>query len=144
MMACDTNILFPALMASHAWHGAARSFLESQSRNGDFALCELVLLEVYTLLRNPSVCAKPLSASEAVRKIGNLRANPDWLIVDYPGGLMNDIWHEAAKSAAFRRVYDIRLALTLLHHGVTEFATANTKDFQGFGFRRVWNPLGGS
>jgi predicted nucleic acid-binding protein len=34
-----------------------------------------------------------------------------------------------------------RLALTLRHHGVTEFATANPRDFQGFGFTRVWNPL---
>jgi len=27
------------------------------------------------------------------------------------------------------------------HHGVTEFATANVKDFEGFGFARVWNPI---
>ena len=32
-------------------------------------------------------------------------------------------------------------SLTLLRQGVDEFATVNTKDFQGFGFRRVWNPL---
>jgi len=25
--------------------------------------------------------------------------------------------------------------------GVTDFATANTKDFQGMGFLKVWNPL---
>lgn len=36
---------------------------------------------------------------------------------------------------------DTRLALTLLHHGVTEFATVNVQDFKGFGFSRVWNPL---
>ena len=36
---------------------------------------------------------------------------------------------------------DARLALTLRHHGVTEFATANLKDFEGFGFAKVWNPL---
>ncbi|MFM8358316.1 MAG: hypothetical protein ACKOET_07130 [Verrucomicrobiota bacterium] len=29
----------------------------------------------------------------------------------------------------------------LRHDGVTEFATANVKDFEGFGFERVWNPL---
>jgi predicted nucleic acid-binding protein len=29
------------------------------------------------------------------------------------------------------------IALTLLHHGVTELATANTKDFDGFGFKGV-------
>ena len=25
--------------------------------------------------------------------------------------------------------------------GVTEFAMANVKDFEGLGFRKVWNPL---
>jgi len=25
--------------------------------------------------------------------------------------------------------------------GVTAFATANVKDYQDFGFRKVWNPL---
>lgn len=40
-----------------------------------------------------------------------------------------------------RRAYDWRVALTLTQQGVTEFATVNTKDFQDFGFTRVWNPL---
>ena len=25
--------------------------------------------------------------------------------------------------------------------GVTEFAMVNVKDYEGFGFRKVWNPL---
>jgi len=25
--------------------------------------------------------------------------------------------------------------------GVTEFATVNTKDYEGLGFRKVWNPI---
>ena len=33
------------------------------------------------------------------------------------------------------------LALTLRHHGVTEFATRNEAHFTNFGFTRVWNPL---
>ena len=41
----------------------------------------------------------------------------------------------------FRRIIDARLALTLRHHEATEFATSNPRDFQGFGFTRVWNPL---
>jgi hypothetical protein len=48
----------------------------------------------------------------------------------------------AAPQFARRRIYDTRLALTLRHHGVSDFATANVKDFEGFGFSRVWNPLG--
>lgn len=46
-----------------------------------------------------------------------------------------------AKEFAFRKIVDIRLGLTLKSHGVTHFATANVKDFQGLGFEKVWNPL---
>jgi hypothetical protein len=42
---------------------------------------------------------------------------------------------------AFRRLYDARSALAMIAHGVTEFATANIKDYEGFGFRKVWDPL---
>lgn len=84
MIACDTNILFPALEASHADHRAARRYLEAQVENKEFALCELVLLEVYALLRKPATSAKQLSAVEAARKIQNLRQNPNWALLDYP------------------------------------------------------------
>ena len=49
----------------------------------------------------------------------------------------------AEPEIAYRRVYDHRLALTLCQHGVTEFATANVRDFEGLGLGRVWNPLKG-
>ncbi len=45
---------------------------------------------------------------------------------------------------AMRRIIEARLALTLRHQGVDEFATSNAKDFRGFGFRRVGNPLAGT
>lgn len=141
MTSCDTNILFPALNEAHPSHAQAREFMESNAMNPEFALCELVLLELYALLRNPAVMAAPLLGSEAVRIIQNLRANPAWALLDYPGTLMDRIWLEAAKSAAFRRIFDIRLALTLRHYGVRHFATANVKDFREFGFEKVWNPL---
>lgn len=77
--------------------------------------------------------------------IQGLRINPRWDVVDYPGpsaGLMDDLWRvSAAADFARRRVFDARLALTLRHHGVTEFATTNVKDFKDFGFSQVWNPL---
>ena len=55
---------------------------------------------------------------------------------------MAEVWPETARPGfAFRRIIDLRLARTLRHHGVTEFATTNVKDFNGQGFERVWNPL---
>lgn len=142
MLSCDTNVLFPALEASHPHHARARSWLESQAGNRDFALCELVLTEVYTLLRNPVLCEKPLAAKAAVATIDNLRRNPAWLVLDYPGdGLMDRVWDAVRGIESPRRIYDVRLALTLRHHGVNHFATANQRDFRGFGFDEVSNPL---
>ncbi|MBA7706864.1 Ribonuclease VapC24 [subsurface metagenome] len=70
--------------------------------------------------------------------------NKDFAIceIDYPGGLMREIWEKASKPDFGRRViFDARLALTLRNYGVTEFATRNVRHFQGYGFKRVWDPL---
>jgi hypothetical protein len=47
----------------------------------------------------------------------------------------------ASEGFARRHIIDVRLAKTLQAHGVKEFATENTRDFEGLGFQRVWNPL---
>lgn len=145
MISADTNLLFFWLNRSHPQHAAAAAWFASQMQNSGFALCELVLVELYGLLRNDVLLERPLPAAEAVETIQRLRRHPVWELIDYPGGLMEQVW-EAAGLPRFarRRIYDARLALTLRHHGVTEFATANVKDFQSFGFSRVWNPLGHS
>jgi predicted nucleic acid-binding protein len=53
MISCDTNVLFTALEVSRPGHAMARSFLEAQGEESDFALCELPLLELCALLRTP-------------------------------------------------------------------------------------------
>lgn len=142
MISCDTNILFPAFAIKHVNHVAARQFLHQHLANRRFALCELILVEFYTLLCNPVVAGTPLSPAGAVSLISGLRKNPAWALLDYPGGLMAEVWQMAGNANfARRRIYDVRLALTLRYHGITEFATANVRDFDGFGFTRVWNPL---
>jgi toxin-antitoxin system PIN domain toxin len=141
---CDTNILFPAFDRQSVLHDRARHFLASQSGRADFCLCEQVLMELYCLLRNPTVCREPLSADVAAGLIQGLRSNPVWRIVDVvPGqGIMDRVWQQAAAPGfACRRLFDARLAAVLKHHGVSEFATRNSRDFQGLGFTRVWDPL---
>lgn len=64
MIAFDTNILFPSLEPSHANHARARDFLH-QLKGKEAALCELVLMETYLLVRNSIVCARPLDGPEA-------------------------------------------------------------------------------
>lgn len=94
------------------------------------------------VFRNPAVMKKALTSKEAAGFCLTLRQHPHWQHVDYCPEVSDSLWDWAASTtSAFRRVIDARLALTLLHHGVMEFATANTKEFQTFGFLKVWNPL---
>ena len=141
----DTNLFVHATDPDSPQHSKARSFLESlalDTQDHEFVLCELVLVELYMLLRNAAVFAKPYSARESADHCLALKQNPAWRCVDYDSAIAPALWQWARSSkAGMRRVIDARLALTLKHHGVTHFATTNTKDFQEFGFEKVWNPL---
>ncbi len=142
MTAADTNLFLYAANPASEHHQAARRFFKSVDADADFVVCELVLLEVYMQLRNPAVMPKPLSGRDAAGMCQALKNHPTWQHVDYCSEVSDSLWQWATSTTAgFRRLIDARLALTLLHHGVSEFATANTKDFEAFGFTRVWNPL---
>jgi toxin-antitoxin system PIN domain toxin len=141
MMSLDTNLAVYAANSSMPEHTASRDFLGSLGPRDDVVVCELMLVELYLKLRNPKIFPSPLSAPDAVAWCDRFRDNRNWVVVE-SAPVMAEVWRRAAgPDFAFRRVIDVRLALTLRHHGVTEFATSNVKDFQGFGFTRVWNPL---
>ncbi len=141
MIGIDTNILAYARIGSSPWHGVAVRFLEELGSSQEVVISELVLMELYLLLRNEKVLFPPLSAEEAVAECHLLRAHPRWQLID-SADVMKEVWPIAGKEGfARRRIFDVRLAKTLQAHGVTEFATANTKDFEELGFQRVWNPL---
>jgi uncharacterized protein len=93
-------------------------------------------------LRNPVIFKKPKTAREATAFCDELRANPAWEFGDYEPPVSKPLWDWAAKTTSgFRNIIDTRLAFTLRHHGVTHFATANGKHFEGFGFEKLWSPL---
>lgn len=147
MISCDTNILFAACDADSVWHGKAREFLTLHGDDDRFCLSEQVLMELYCLLRNPSACRHPLHALEAMKIIHDFRSNRFWRVVDVVSGhgIMDRVWAAAkAEHFSFRRIFDARLAQTLLHHGVRELATRNLKDFRDSGFQRVWDPTASS
>ena len=115
---------------------------EVRQSDEEFVLCELILIELYMQLRNPAVFKKPYSAKEAASYCAALKQNPLWRVVDYDPAVSEPLWHWAqTTSAGFRQIIDARIALTLRHHDVKRFATANVKHFQGFGLTKVWNPL---
>lgn len=82
-----------------------------------------------------------IDAPSAAAECQHLRSHPNWALVEQ-AEVMGAVWQDAAVAGfARRRIIDVRLARTLLAHGVADFATVNERDFQGLGFRRVWNPL---
>jgi predicted nucleic acid-binding protein len=145
MVSIDTNILLPAVDVDNTVHEVAASFLESLREREDVALSEFILLELYGLLRNPAVLARPLGAAKAVEVCEAFRLHPRWQLVGFPPGsraFHDQLWSRLRETGlARRRAYDLRTALSLLRNGVNEFATVNVKDFEGIGFARVWNPL---
>lgn len=141
MLSIDTDVLMYAQNQDCPEHDAAVVFLVSCADRDDVAICELVLVELYQLLRNPAVVTRPLDAPEAAEVCQTFRRNRRWALIEN-APVMNDVWVLAAPPGiARRRLFDARLALTLRHHGVDEFATRNVNDFQDFGFSRVWDPI---
>jgi toxin-antitoxin system PIN domain toxin len=142
VISIDTNLLLYSLNRDCPEHGGARAFVEACAGRADVAIAELVLVELYVLLRNPAVVRRPLEAGEAAALCQAFRRHPRWALVD-TAAVMDRVWAAAACSGVARRhVFDARLAHTLLDSGVKEFATRNTRDFEGFGFERVFDPLG--
>ena len=141
MTSADTNLFLYAANPASPHHAAAQAFFGSVASDPQFVVCHLVMVELYMQLRNPAVLRKPLNAREAAKFCQALRSHPTWQQVDFTREVAPALWKWAAgESQGFRHIIDARLALTLLHHGVTNFATANGKDFRSFPFRKVWNP----
>ena len=141
MISFDTNLVVYSANADAPEQSAAAAFIESLATRDDVTVCELMLVEVYLKLRNAAILRNPLDAPKAAAYCQAFRNNANWQLVE-SATVMPEVWRMAAtKGFALRRIIDARLALTLRHFGVTEFATSNTKDFAGFGFARVWNPL---
>lgn len=141
MLSFDTNLAVHAANTASPLHGAARAFMQSLASRRDVAVCELVLVELYLKLRNEKIFTRPLTAPQAAAVCQAYRKNQAWMLIE-SAPVMENVWVQAAhKGIAFRRIIDLRLAQTLRHHGVTELATTNEKDFKGQGFLRIWNPL---
>lgn len=145
MISIDANILLYSYAAESPFHPQAKSFIEELSIREDIALSEFILTEFYLLMRNPAVLQNPLDAAAAAAVITCYRKHPRWKTLGFPPRsreLHDELWKQAAtRDFARRRIYDTRAALSLTAFGVTDFATLNLKDFQNFGFKRVWNPL---
>jgi len=143
MIGIDTNLLLYSLNPASEWHGSAVSFLRQNLGvpSVRVAIADYVLVELYIHLRNPVVMAHPISGVAARDLVISYWKIPNVMRIEN-APIMDAVWALAGgKNFARRRIFDARLALTLRHNGVTHLATSNVKDFQGWGFEKVWNPL---
>lgn len=142
MKSCDTNILVYYLDSSCKEHEKAKDYLEEVWTDKEFVICDLVLIELYVLLRNPKVFTKPFSNEEARKCILSFRSNPYWRILEYSSGTMDKVWIAVNKIASRpASIYDLRLGYCLLGSGVKEFATRNLNDFKNVPFVKIINPI---
>lgn len=145
MIGVDANILLPAVETTNPAHGRAAAFLRSLADQSEVAISELVLIELYGLLRNPQVLGKPATARQAAAICQRFRTHPRWHLLGLPPDgrvFHDDLWARLDDPRTpRRRVYDLRIGLSLVAQGVTDFATVNLRDFDHLGFRKVWNPL---
>ena len=143
MISMDSNLLLYSLNPDSVWHEGSVSFLRQNLGipTVRVAITDYVLVELYVLLRNPAVMAKALTARAARDLVTAYWDVPNVLRVEN-ANVMDEVWKLAGgRDFGRRRVFDARLSLTLRQVGVTQFATANVKDFEGWGFEKVWNPL---
>ena len=95
-------------------------------------------------LRNPRIFGKLHEAEEAYSKIQILRDQCRLRRCCY----LDQAWYQLAARIQktdfpHQRTYDAVLAETLLRAGVQTLYTRNIKDFEGYGFVSVVNPIDG-
>ena len=138
MTSCDTNVFAYALNPDVPEHERALRFLSDRAEDRTFAVSELVLIELYSLLRNVAILRRPLSPLQAVEGIERLRSNPHWTILKGAVDVSEQVWRVAATRDFPRRaIFDARLAYSLAAEGVTR----NVGDFRRFDAFEVFDPL---
>jgi len=143
MKSLDTNILLYALNKDCSEHAVCRDLVNTAVKEGElWVMADQIWFELYRLIRNPAVLEKPLNAENAASMVKWYRENTGWLHCAWEPSMMKDLsplW--ARNSFSSKKSFNLILAITLKSHGVKEFYTRNTRDFESLGFFDVCNPL---
>ena len=145
MKSLDTNILVYALNADCSEHQHAAVVLQTAlDAPQDWIMADQMYLEVYKALRNPRILGRPYGAEDAFSKVKMLRDQCGIRRCCYA----DTVWEQLATRIQrpdfpYQRTHDAVLAETLLKAGVQTLYTRNTKDFEGYGFATLVNPIDG-
>ncbi|MCF6334504.1 MAG: hypothetical protein L3J12_02020 [Spirochaetales bacterium] len=143
MRSLDTNILLYSINTACSEYTLCRQLVDKALSEKDlWIVADQVWFELYRLLRNPVVLQNPLTASKAANIIDWYREKSGWLKCAWEPDMMKNLklqWNKESFPA--RRSFDAILAVTLKNHGVTDFYTRNTKDFESYNYFNIINPL---
>lgn len=145
MKSLDTNILIYALNADCGeYQHAAAALQGALDEPDDWIIADQVYLELYKALRNPRIFGRPYGAEEAFSKVQILRDQCGFRRCCYADA----VWDQLAARIQrpdfpYQRTHDAVLAETLLKAGVQILYTRNIKDFEGYGFASLVNPIDG-
>ena len=142
MIALDTNVLVYAHRADSAFHGRARSALESLAASArPWAIPWPCIHEFLAVVTHPRIYKTATPLETAMAQLRALRAVPHLVLIgeaddhlDHLGGLA------VAARVQGGAVHDARIAAICLSHGVAELWSAD-RDFSRFPRLPVRNPL---
>ena len=143
MKSLDTNILIYSANSDAPENSNAQKLVEQLLNEPDeWIIAEQVLIEFYRSLRNPAIFERPIGPGQAFAMTRFFREEAGCGRCCY--GL--EMWPRLEllfRSPRFdaRRTLAAVLAVTLLANGVDTFYSRNTRDFLGFGFENLVNPI---
>jgi toxin-antitoxin system PIN domain toxin len=143
MYSLDTNILIYATNEDAPEHAKAQKVIAKLlATPNEWILADQVLLEFYRALRNPMVFENPASAPDAWGMVNFYREEAGCQRCCFELEMWNQLeLHLKSNRFEAKRTFDAVLAITLIGNAVQVLYTRNTRDFKGFGFRSIINPI---
>lgn len=141
----DTNVLLYAVNSDCIEHADARALVDSAlAVPADWIVADQVYIELYRLLRSPTVLERPLDATDATDVIEYYRNHSGWGRCSWDIAYFERlVEHLRSSRISAAGVFDVVLATTLQDAGVTTLYTRNNRDFTYLGWFEVINPISG-
>jgi predicted nucleic acid-binding protein len=128
----DTNVLIYRTFAlfDADKHEAVKLQFEAMS-NAGMVLCisGQVLREFFAISTNPKFFDQPLSTTEACQMMQEFALAFE-VLVDAPASILISLLIKY--NVTKQKIHDTNLVATMIHSGVNQLYTFNTKDFKGF------------
>jgi len=145
MLLLDTNVLVYAHDSSSKKNRKALMLVKGALRGElEAAISYQSIVELYSVLTNPSKLDRPYEAREAAW-LCSLYADSKNLIKLLPSGraYVESINLAGNSGLVGTRIFDCLLATTAKENGIKEVCTENVADFNSFDFIKVINPFKG-